>query len=83
MLYAAMNAPRSPQKATNWSDIKNDKWSKEIRLSRYQSLDKKHVYVYVKFKSWVVHFVYKKMSFKKVRLFQVCPFFKWRALKFI
>jgi hypothetical protein len=33
---------KPPIKATNWSGIKNDKPSKKIRLSRYQSLDKKH-----------------------------------------
>jgi hypothetical protein len=32
MLYAAVNVPRSPQKATNWSDIKNGKSFKEIRI---------------------------------------------------
>jgi hypothetical protein len=42
MLYAAMNATGSPPKATNWSGIKNGKPSKEIRLSWYQLIDKKH-----------------------------------------
>jgi hypothetical protein len=28
MLYAAVNATRSPPQATNWSDIKNNKSSK-------------------------------------------------------
>jgi hypothetical protein len=43
MLYAAVNATKSPQKATNWSGIKNGKLSKEIRLSWYQSLDEKQL----------------------------------------
>jgi hypothetical protein len=42
MFYAAMNATRKTPKATNWSGIKNGKPSKEIRLSWYQSIDKKH-----------------------------------------
>jgi hypothetical protein len=42
MLYAAVNAPKCPPKAANWSGIKNDKSSKKIRLSWYQSINKKH-----------------------------------------
>jgi hypothetical protein len=49
MLYAAVNESRSPQKAANWSGIKNNKSSKEIWLSWYQSIDKKHFQVHVKF----------------------------------
>jgi hypothetical protein len=40
MLYAAVNATRSPKKATDWSGTKSSKPSKEIRLSWYQSIDK-------------------------------------------
>jgi hypothetical protein len=43
MLYAAVNASRSPQKATNWSGIKNGKSSKETRLSKCHPIDKKHL----------------------------------------
>jgi hypothetical protein len=42
MLYATVNAPRSSQKATNWSGVKNGKSFEEIELAWYQSLDKKH-----------------------------------------
>jgi hypothetical protein len=42
MLHAAVNATRSPQKATDWSDTKNSKPSKEIKVSWHQAIDKKY-----------------------------------------
>jgi hypothetical protein len=39
VLYATVSAPRSPQKATDWSGIESSKPSKEIKLSWYQSID--------------------------------------------
>jgi hypothetical protein len=75
MLYAAGNAPRSPQKAANC--IKNGKSFKEIRLSRYQSIDKKHFCVHVKFEAGLSILFTRKMSSKKSKTFsKVCPFFK-------
>jgi hypothetical protein len=46
---------KASQKVTNWSGIKNEKPSDEIKLSWYQSIDKKHFWVYVKFEveKWV------------------------------
>jgi hypothetical protein len=69
MLYAAVNGPRSSQQATNWSGIKNGKWFKEIGLSRYQSIDKKHVCADVKFEDGLSIPFTRKMSSKKVRFF--------------
>jgi hypothetical protein len=43
MLYAAVNATRSPKEVPNWSGIKNDKSSKKITLAGYPSIDKKHL----------------------------------------
>jgi hypothetical protein len=34
---------KKPPKATNWSGIKNGMPSKDIRLSCYPSIDKKHI----------------------------------------
>jgi hypothetical protein len=65
MLYAAVNAPRSLQKATNWSGIKNGKSSKDISLPWYQSIDKKHLRVYVKFEVGLSIPFTRKMSSKK------------------
>jgi hypothetical protein len=48
MLYESVNATRGPQKATDWSGIKKDNILKEIQLSWYQSIDKKHLWVHVK-----------------------------------
>jgi hypothetical protein len=42
MLYAAVNATRSPQKAIDWNDTLSSKPSKEIKLSWHQSIYKKH-----------------------------------------
>jgi hypothetical protein len=70
MLYAAS----SPRKATNWSGIKNDKSSKETRLPWYQSVDEKHIWVYVKFEVGLSIPFARKMGFKKVRLFQGLSF---------
>jgi hypothetical protein len=80
MLYTAVNAPRSHQKASNWSGIKNGKSPKEIRLSRYQPIDKKHFWVCVKFEVGLSILFTKKNESKKVRLFLVLSF-KWRDLK--
>jgi hypothetical protein len=48
-LYATANAPRSLQKATHWSGTENADSSKEIGLSRYQSIDMLRIVVSVKF----------------------------------
>jgi hypothetical protein len=69
MLYATVDALRTPQKAINCSGVKNGKSSKEIRLSRYQSIDIKHFWVYVKFEVGLSILFTRKMSSKKVRLF--------------
>jgi hypothetical protein len=68
-------------KATNWSGIKNGKSSKEVKLSRYQSIDEKHFWVCVKFEVGLFILFTKKMSSKKVRLFSLSFFFKWRGSK--
>jgi hypothetical protein len=44
-----VKAKSSPQKAIEWSDIKKKNYLlKEARLSWYQSIDTKHLCVYVK-----------------------------------
>jgi hypothetical protein len=53
MLYAAVNATRSPHKATNWGGTKNGKASHEIRLSWCQSLDMHCIVLAVKFDGWL------------------------------
>jgi hypothetical protein len=70
MLDTAVNATRSPKKATNWRRIKNGESSKEIKLAEYQSIDKKHLCVYVKFEGGLSIPFTKKMRSKKVKLFQ-------------
>jgi hypothetical protein len=70
MLYATVKTPRSPQQATNWSGIKNGELSKKVRLSGYQSIDKKHILVHVKFEVGSSTSLTKKKNSKKVRLFQ-------------
>jgi hypothetical protein len=60
---------RSPQKATDWSGIKIGNLSKKIRLAGYQSIDKKHFFVCVKFEVGSFIPFTRKMSSKKVRLF--------------
>jgi hypothetical protein len=40
---------KKPEKATDWSGIKNGNSSKETGLSWYPSIDEKHIWVYVKF----------------------------------
>jgi hypothetical protein len=70
MLYAAVNAPRSLQKAINWSGITNGKSFKETKLAGYQSIDKKHISVYIKFEVVLSTLFTKKTSSKKVRLFR-------------
>jgi hypothetical protein len=49
MPNGSVNATRSLKKAPCWSGIKSGHSSKETRLSWYQSIDKKHIWVYVKF----------------------------------
>jgi hypothetical protein len=81
-LCAAANDTRSPQKATNWSGTKSSKPSKESKLSWYQSKDKKHFLVYVKFEVGLPILFTVKTRSKKVRFFSVSvPFFKWRGWK--
>jgi hypothetical protein len=70
MPYAAVNAIRSPQKATNWSGNNKGKSSKEIRLTGYQSIGKRHLYVYVKFACGLSTPFTRKMRSNKVKLFQ-------------
>jgi hypothetical protein len=70
MLYKAVNAPRSTPKATHWSGIKNGKSSKKFRLSRYQSLDKKHFRVHVKFEVGLSILFTRKRVPKKCELFE-------------
>jgi hypothetical protein len=72
--YAAVNAPRSRQKAIIWSGIKNSAPSEEIGLSRYQSIDKKHFWVCVKFEVGLSILFTKTWASKKVRLFQGLSF---------
>jgi hypothetical protein len=64
----------APQKATNWNGIKNGKSSKKIKVSRYQSIDKKHFWVYGKFEVGLSIPFTRKMSSKKVRLFPMSVF---------
>jgi hypothetical protein len=62
-LYAAMNAKKSPQKATDWSGTKSSELSKEIKPSWNQSLDKKHFWVHAKFECTLsIPFTIKKRS---------------------
>jgi hypothetical protein len=49
MSYASVIVIKSHKKATDWSGIKKDSLLKETRLSWYQSIDKKHFWIYVKF----------------------------------
>jgi hypothetical protein len=82
MMYATVNATGRPQKATNWSGIKNGKSSKEIRLPWYQSINKEYFWVYVKFEVGSSIPFTKKLGSKKRETFsKVYPFFKWRGLK--
>jgi hypothetical protein len=78
MFYAAVRPPRSPQKVTDWSGTKKWKTSKKIRLSRYQSIDKIHFWVYVKFEVGLSIPFTRKMRFKEVRVFprSVHPVYK-------
>jgi hypothetical protein len=65
------------QKATNWSGNKNGKSFKEIWLSWYQSTDKMHFWVCVKFEDGSSNPFTRKMGSKKSETFsKVCPFFK-------
>jgi hypothetical protein len=66
-----MDAPRSSQKATDWSGVKSDKPSKEIKLSWYQSIYKNHFWVHVKFEVGLsIPFTRKLSSIKKWDFFQ-------------
>jgi hypothetical protein len=38
-----------PKKATDWSGIKKDNLLEDIQLSWCQSIDKKHIWIYIKF----------------------------------
>jgi hypothetical protein len=78
-----MNATRSPQKATDCG-IKKDNLLKEARLSWYQSIYTKHLWVYVKFGCELFIPFARKVRSKKSRTFAkgiVCPFSKKRDLK--
>jgi hypothetical protein len=65
VLHAVVNATRSTPKAINWCGIKNGKPSNEIRLPWYQSIDKTHFWVYVKFERRLSIPFTRKMSSKK------------------
>jgi hypothetical protein len=45
--YTAVNGKRSLEIATDWSGIKKDGLLTETRVSWYQSIVKKHLWVYV------------------------------------
>jgi hypothetical protein len=78
MLYAAS----SPRKATNWSAITNGNSSKEIRLSRYQSIDEKYIWVHVKFEVGLSIPLTRKMDFKKSETFQGLSFLQMAEVEF-
>jgi hypothetical protein len=70
MLYAAVNATRSPKKRpTGMVCTKSSKPSNEIKLSWYRSIDKKHFWVYTKFEVGLSIPFTRKMRSKKVKLF--------------
>jgi hypothetical protein len=83
MLYAIVNALRSPQKAIIWNDIKNGKSLKEIRLSWYQTIYKAHYWVSVKFEDGLSSRSQEKWDSKKWDFFpgEGLPFLYWRGLK--
>jgi hypothetical protein len=81
ILYAAVNAPKSPQKATIWSGIKNGKCSKGIRLSRYQSIVKKHFWVFLDLKFDCPFYLQESEVQKKWDFFQGLSFLQMAGWK--
>jgi hypothetical protein len=69
MLDAAVNATRSPKKRPIGLVSNTASHPKKIRLSWYQSIDKKHFWVYAKFENGLSIPFTRKVSSKKVRLF--------------
>jgi hypothetical protein len=72
-----VNVERSPQKATDWSGIKRESSLKETQHCWYQSIDKKHLWVYVKFDGRLSIPLARKLRFKKSETFSkgmVCLF---------
>jgi hypothetical protein len=77
VLYATVNATRSFQKATDWSGINKANLLKEIQSSWYQSIDKRHFYIYVEFDGGLSIVFARELRSKKSGTFSkgmVCPF---------
>jgi hypothetical protein len=73
-----------PQKATDWSGIKKANLLTETQLSWYQSIDKKHFWVYIIFDNGLSIPFAGELRLKKRGAFSegmVYPFSKWRVLK--
>jgi hypothetical protein len=66
-VYVVCDRERSekPQKVTQWSGVKNGKSSKKTKLSSYQSIDKNHFKVHVKFEVVSSIPFTRKINFKK------------------
>jgi hypothetical protein len=78
MLYESVNAKISIKKATDWKWYQKDNLIKETYLSWYQSIDKKHLCVYVKFDGGLSIPFARKLRYKKSWAFSkgmVHPFF--------
>jgi hypothetical protein len=69
MSYASVKAKKSLQKATDWSGINKENSLKETQFSWYQSIDKKHLWVHVKFDGGLSIPLARKSRFKKSETF--------------
>jgi hypothetical protein len=85
MLYESVNTTRRPQKATNESGTKKANLLKKTQPFWYQSIDKRHLSINVKFDGGLSIQFARELRPKKSGTFSkgvvVCPFSKWRGLK--